>query len=149
MTADLPVTVVDDDRGIVLSPTSLSVGRGGRYGGVTYTVKLATQPSPRPSPSRSPGTRARTLTLDKASLTFTTGNWDTAQTVTVKAVQDADGADDSVDPDPHGNRRRTTPQSRLTLPVTVVDDETGHRWSSLRRPSSVDEGDADGGGPTR
>ena len=29
------------------------------------------------------------------TLTFTTSSWNTAQTVTVKAVQDADGADDS------------------------------------------------------
>ena len=33
--------------------------------------------------------RARTVTLDKTTLTFTTDNWDTAQTVTVSATQNA------------------------------------------------------------
>ena len=36
------------------------------------------------------------LTLDKTSLTFTVDNWDTAQTVTVKAGQDNDGSADTA-----------------------------------------------------
>ena len=42
--ADLKVTVTDDDRGIVFNPTSLTVTEGDADG-ETYTVKLATQPS--------------------------------------------------------------------------------------------------------
>ena len=52
------------------------------------------------------------LTLDKASLTFTTSSWNTAQTVTVKAGQDADGADDSETLTAHGRRAASTPRSR-------------------------------------
>ena len=44
VSADLPVTVTDDDRGLVLSETSLEVDEGDTSG-VTYTVKLATEPS--------------------------------------------------------------------------------------------------------
>ena len=36
------------------------------------------------------------LTLDKATLTFTTGNWDTAQMVRVTAGQDDDAVDEAV-----------------------------------------------------
>ena len=36
------------------------------------------------------------LTPDKTTLTFTVDNWDTAQTVTVKAGQDNDGANDTA-----------------------------------------------------
>ena len=92
LTADLPVTVVDDDRGIVLSPTSLEVDEGDAAG-VSYTVKLATQPSENVTVTVT-GHSGTDLSLDKTTLTFTTGNWDTAQTVTVKAAQDDDGADD-------------------------------------------------------
>ena len=43
--ADLPVTVTDDDQAaIVLSPTSLTLTEGDDTG-VSYTVKLSTQPS--------------------------------------------------------------------------------------------------------
>ena len=92
LTADLPVTVVDDDRGIVLSPTSLEVDEGDAAG-VSYTVKLATQPSENVTVTVT-GHSGTDLSLDKTTLTFTTGNWDTAQTVKVKAAQDDDGADD-------------------------------------------------------
>ena len=45
ITADLPVTVTDDDTAdIVLSETDLTVTEGDAAGS-TYTVKLATQPS--------------------------------------------------------------------------------------------------------
>ena len=36
------------------------------------------------------------VTAEPASLTFTTGNWDTAQTVTVRAAHDGDAADDKA-----------------------------------------------------
>ena len=36
------------------------------------------------------------VTVQPASLTFTTGNWETAQTVTVSAAQDEDAADDAA-----------------------------------------------------
>ena len=38
-----------------------------------------------------------TVTVTPTVLTFTTGNWDTAQTVTVTAEQDNDADDESVD----------------------------------------------------
>ena len=58
-------------------------------------VKLATQPTGSMSVTIT-GHAGTDLTLDKTTLTFTTDNWDTAQTVTVKAGQDDDGANDTA-----------------------------------------------------
>ena len=88
------MTVVDDDRAIVLSATSITVGEGDAVG-VSYTVKLATQPSEQVTVTVT-GHSGTDVSLDNASLTFTTGNWDTAQTVTVTAAHDADGSDDTA-----------------------------------------------------
>ena len=140
VTATLPVTVVDDDRGIVLSRISLSVDEGDATG-ETYTVKLATQPSAEVTVTIS-GHTGTDLSLDKASLTFTTGNWDTAQTVTVTAAHDADGADDTATlthTAAGGNYAGVT----ADLPVTVDDDETVSVVLS-KTVLSVDEGDATG-----
>ena len=94
----MAVTVADNDRGIVFAPASLTVAEGDADG-ETYTVKLATQPSEEVTVTVS-GQSGTDLTLTGLSstntLTFTTANWDTAQTVTVKAGQDDDGADDEV-----------------------------------------------------
>ena len=57
-------------------------------------MALATRPSGSVSVSIT-GHAGTDLTLDKTTLTFTVGNWDTAQTVTVKAGQDDDGANDT------------------------------------------------------
>ena len=139
VTADLAVTVVDDDRGIVLSPASLSVGEGDATG-AAYTVKLATQPSETVTVAVS-GHTGTDLTLDKASLTFTTDNWNTAQTVTVTAADDDDGADDSVTLTHMATGGEYTGET-ATLPVTVVDDD---RAIVLTPTSlSVDEGGATG-----
>ena len=101
------LTIIEDDaKGIVLSPmTPLTVTEGettvGPQGAATYTVALTSEPTgtvtvhadaPAGSDLRvaSSGTAALT-----ASLTFTTTDWETAQTITVTGVDDADSADDT------------------------------------------------------
>ena len=142
-TADLGVTVVDDDRGIVLSETALSVGEGDAAG-ETYTVKLAALPSETVTVTVT-GQANTDLTLTGLSgtnaLTFTAGNWDTAQTVTVKAGQDADGADDSVTLT-HTAAGGEYAGETADLAVTVVDDDRGIVLSETAL--SVGEGDAAG-----
>ena len=141
--ADLPVTVADNDRGIVFAPTSLTVAEGDADG-ETYTVKLATQPSEGVTVTVS-GQASTDLTLTGLSstntLTFTTANWDTAQTVTVKAGQDDDGADDEVTLT-HTAAGGNYAAVAADLPVTVADNDRGIVFS----PTSltVAEGDADG-----
>ena len=58
-------------------------------------MKLATQPSADVSVSVSSGDTAA-ATVSPASLSFTTADWDTAQTVTVSGVDDPDTAEESV-----------------------------------------------------
>ena len=89
------MSITDDDTAaIVLSETDLTVTEGDAAGS-TYTVTLATQPSATVTVTIS-GHDAADLTLSGTPLTFTVDNWDTAQTVTVKAGEDADGANDTV-----------------------------------------------------
>ena len=124
MSAELKVTVTDDDRGIVFTPTSLTVEEGDATG-ETYTVKLATEPSEEVTVTVS-GHSGTDLTLSGLSptstLTFTTANWNTAQTVTVKAADDADGTDDAVTL-AHAASGGNYEDVSAELKVTVTDDD--------------------------
>ena len=120
VTVDLEVTVTDDDRGIVFNPTSLTVTEGDADGEI-YTVKLATQPSEDVTVTVS-GQAGTDVTPDKTTLTFTTSNWDTAQTVTVKAAQDADGSDDTVTLT-HAATGGNYEEVTADLEVTIADDD--------------------------
>ena len=139
---DLKVTVADDDRGIVFDPTSLSVEEGDADG-ETYTVKLATQPSEEVTVTVSgqAGTDLSLTGLSANTLTFTTSNWDTAQTVTVKAGEDDDGSDDSVTLT-HAAAGGDYAGASGDLKVTVADDDRGIVFD----PTSltVPEGDTTG-----
>ena len=125
-TAEYAVTVVDDDRGIVFTPTSLTVVEGDEAG-VSFMVALATQPS---------GTVTVTVTgqqntdvvlagLDAdGALKFTDTDWSSPQAVTVTADHDADGTDDVVAltfAAVGGEYDGTTAE----YAVTVVDDDRG------------------------
>ena len=97
VTADLTATEGDDDRGLTLSTTSLSVAETKT---ATYTVKLATDPAERVKVTIS-ATGDRHLKVDtdavrdgrQDTLVFTSDNYSTEQTVTVSASQDGDGLD--------------------------------------------------------
>lgn len=70
--------------GVTIAPTTIAATEGGADG--SYTVVLNTAPSGDVDIAISSGDQ---VTTDPTALTFTTGNWDTAQTVTVSAVDDA------------------------------------------------------------
>ena len=98
LTRELPVTVEDDESPhLVFSKTSLPVNEG-ETGGASYTVKLGTQPTASTTVTIT-GHSGTDLTLTGPTsdeLTFTSSNWNTAQTVTVKAAQDADAYGDTA-----------------------------------------------------
>ena len=91
----LPVTERDDDvASLVFSRTSLTLVEGGRS--AAYTVRLGMAPS-------GTVTVAPTKTGDgditinpSGDLTFTTGNWNRPQTVTVRADHDGDRTNDEA-----------------------------------------------------
>ena len=87
VTASVTANVIDDDRGLTFSPTSVTVDEGST---ATYTVKLATQPSASVTVSVARQSGGDTdLTVSAGSpLTFTTSSYNTAQTVTVSAAED-------------------------------------------------------------
>ena len=104
---DVEVSITENDTaGLVLSETGLTVTEGDAAGS-SYTVKLATEPTGSVSVTIT-GHAGTDLTLDKTTLTFTVGNWDTAQTVTVKAG---------------GGRRRR--QRQVTLTHTASGGDYG------------------------
>ncbi len=142
-TAEVAVTVTDDETpetaGLVLSPSSLSVPEGSD---AEYAVRLATQPSANVTVAIS-GHSGTDLTLDTASLTFTTSTWNTAQTVTVTAEQDDDAEDDEATL-AHAAAGGGYGSVTADLAVTVEDDDgepvSGEVVLSVS-PSSVSEGD--------
>ena len=126
VTRNLPVTVTDDDTPeIVLSETHLTVTEEATAGS-SYTVKLATKPSGAVTVTIS-GHSGTDLALSGATLTnnrltFTTTNWNTAQTVTVKAAHDADAATDTATLAHTASGGGYAGVTR-NLPVTVTDND--------------------------
>ena len=133
----------DDTVSIVLSSTT-PVDEGSNYGG-TYTVKLSHQPSEEVTVTVS-GQDGTDLTLTGLSsantLTFDATSWDDAQTLTVKADQDTDAANDKVTLT-HTAAGGEYAGVSANLAVTVYDDDKA--FLVLGEPSlAVDEGDAAG-----
>ncbi len=87
------VTVDDDETaGVTVSPTTLAVDEGGNG---TYTLMLTKRPTvPVTIMVSNPDTTA--VTLSATSLTFTTDNWNSVQTVTVSGVEDTDADHETV-----------------------------------------------------
>ena len=87
------VTILDDDeRGVLVNPTSLTVSEGDS---ATYTVVLGSKPSGTVRVTIS-GTTGTDLRRSRSFLSFRTSNWNEPQTVTVTARQDEDAEDDTV-----------------------------------------------------
>ena len=88
--AEVEVTIRENDiPGVTVTPTELSVTEGSRE---TYTVVLDTEPD---GPvTVAVGGVTGDLMVSPASLTFTSSNWSTAQTMTVMAAEDEDALDD-------------------------------------------------------
>ncbi len=87
---DLPVTVTDDDTpGLRIEPITLAVLEGAS--GI-YRVALETEPTG--TVTVTIGSDNSDVTMVGTPLTFTAGDWDSKQTVTVRAAEDADTDDD-------------------------------------------------------
>ena len=140
------VSLTDSDtRNLVLSEESLAVTEGDATG-VGYTVKLATQPSDTVIVTIS-GHEGADLTLSGTTLTnnqltFTTTNWGTAQTVTVKPGDD-DNADNESETLAHTASGGDYVNITKDLPVSITDDDTAAVVLS-ETGLTVTEGDAAG-----
>ncbi len=119
-------TIINDDStGIIVSPTSgLTTTEGG--GTATFTVVLTSTPTADVVIALTSSNTAEG-TVDPASLTFTSANWNVAQTVTVTGVDDPTADGDVVfnisfvvtsgDPNYDG-------VALPDVPVTNLDDDT-------------------------
>ena len=118
---DVTLTLEDDDtRGVTLSRNDLEFDEGDSG---TYTVKLDTEPtaSVTVTPSRSNGDTDVTVS---GALTFTTLDWRSAQTVTVRAAQDNDPDDDTAEIGHAVAGGDYASFAADSVSVTVDDDET-------------------------
>ena len=93
VTGDVTATEQDNDRKLVTSRSSVTVVEGSS---ATYTVRLATQPTGIVTVAASWLHGDADLSVTPASLSFTPGNWNTTQTLTVRAAEDNDLADGSA-----------------------------------------------------
>ena len=91
--SEVEVTVTDDEMaGVSIAPAELTIAEGGSD---SYEVVLTSKPSHEVTVtiSRSGDTD---IDRDPDRLTFSSSNWNTAQTVTVSTAQDGDGIDDAA-----------------------------------------------------
>ncbi|MEV4565308.1 glycoside hydrolase family 6 protein [Nonomuraea sp. NPDC049419] len=131
--ATLTATEVDDDatveQAIVVTPASVTVPEGSTG---TFTARLAAQPSSSVTVTTTAGSGDSDLTVRSGgSLTFSTSNWNTPQTVTLAAAQDSDSA--------NGTRTFTVASTGLTsrtVTATEADDDGGPMPVHVENPYS-------------
>ena len=133
------VTVTDNDApGVSVSRSTLRVNEGGSG---TYTVRLASQPTAGVTINVAGG---GSVTVVPTSLTFSTSTWNTPQTVTVRAAEDADTADDAQTVT-HTVDSNSAPEyaglSVRSVAVTVTDNDDPEVTVSFAQESyTVSEG---------
>ena len=130
------MTIVDNDtRGVVVTPTSVTVPEGGDS---TYTVVLESEPTGPVTVTPSVGDNSD-VTVSPSPLTFTPSDWDAAQTVTVSAGHDAEPDTTTVSHAVSGADYESVVTAD-DLAVAVTDDDTASTRVTLAvNPESVDE----------
>ena len=118
------LTIFDDDgTGVTLSAVSLTITEGSSQ---TYTAVLDTQPTAAVTVTINDPAGSTGVTADPASLMFGTTDWSSPQTVTVRAAQDADDADETA---------------TVTHTVSSTDSDYNAAWVSGVSVSVIDDED--------
>ncbi len=120
---DRTLTITDDDeRGVTVSESSVTIEEvddattnSEQEHKAIYTVVLNSQPTGTVTVNVASGATS-VATVDKASLSFTTSNWNVEQTVTITAKDDAI--------DNTGNKRTTSITNTISASGTDYADET-------------------------
>ncbi len=138
-------TITDDDtRGVTVSEEALDIDEGAS---ATYTVVLTSQPTDTVTVGVGKSSDSDPdVTASPATLTFTTGTWNTPQTVTVRGGQDADAENDAatIEHTVSGGDYQDNGVTAADVAVTVDDDETAARELTL--VLTVAHQDEDGSG---
>ena len=120
----LPVNVAitdNDTAGVSITPTSTTATEGGATG--SYTVQLNTQPTAPVTINLATDSQIQPIT----ALTFTAANWNTPQTVTVKAVDDNLVEGNHTGAIAHTVTSTDVKYNSITISpvnVTIVDNDT-------------------------
>ena len=132
---ELSVTVMDDDTpGLALTPTSLMLDEGTT---TTYTATLITKPTSLVTVTI---VKDGNVTRTPGILTFTTENWNIAQTVTLTAGEDVDAMPGEAMLT-HTANGGDYVDIVAVLEVTVMDDDIrGVTLSPAENTLAVDEG---------
>ena len=124
--------IEDDDQtadrtpGVVVNPSALTVTEGG---GGSYMVELSSQPAADVTVAIT-GHSGTDLSLSGTSLssndtlTFTTANWNTAQTVTVSAAGDDDAVADAAVALTHTATSGSHSSAPVAVTVTITETDT-------------------------
>ena len=146
VTADVVVSITDNDTAdVTISKTELTIGEGGSD---TYTVVLDSEPTAEVKVAIA-GHADTDITLSgdtlaDDTLTFTSDNWDTAQTVTVTAAEDDDAASDDAVSLTHtvaGTAEYATVTAG-SVTVTITDNDTANVTIS-KTELTIGEGGSD------
>ncbi|MBK9125572.1 MAG: hypothetical protein IPM16_20940 [Chloroflexi bacterium] len=119
--SDIDVTITDDDvSAVVFDPASVTVVESGS---TVVNVTLATLPGGDVTVTLTPPAE---VTFDVSILTFTSGNWDTPQAVTVSGVDNLVDAPDVVTTFAYDAASADAKYDALagTVDLTVLDDDT-------------------------
>ena len=145
--AELGITD-DDERGVTVTPTALTLTEGGDPNDVnTYTVVLKSEPTG-PVSITLTVTGDSDVTASTETLNFTTSNWDMPRTVTMSAAEDPDTVEDTamVAHTPSGADYAEV--TAASVSVMVPDDDTASTAVTLNlSPGMVSEGVGGSGRP--
>ena len=126
VTADsVVVTITEDDTaGVSINPTALTVIEGDATGSI-YTVVLTTRPGADVTVTIS-GADGTDINLSNDSLIFTAANWNSPQTVTVRAAQDEDASADDAVTLSHAvsGTGEYASVTAVSVTVTITEDDT-------------------------
>ena len=120
VSANYTAKVTDNDRGVTVSALSGTLTEGSNTT-KTYTVKLAAEPAASVTVAVASQDEGA-ATVSPSKLTFSTSDYNTAQTVTVSPVDDADGEDESVTISNTADSGYGSETANVTASVT--DDDT-------------------------
>ena len=129
-----PADGATDTPGVLVSTTTLAVDEGGS--GI-YMVELASQPTG--DVTVTPSVTGDDDVTVSGVLTFTSSNWETAQTVTVSAADDADTADDTATVSHAVAGANYGSVTAASVAVTVEDDEVAAPVITTTSPILVPE----------
>ena len=138
----------DDERGVTVTPTALTLTEGGDPNDVnTYTVVLKSQPTGPVSVTLAV-TGDSDVTASTETLSFTTSNWDMPQTVTMSAAEDPDTVADTAMVAHTPSGADYTGVTAASVSVMVPDDDSASTAVTLNlSPGMVSEGVGGSGRP--